>query len=97
MNIKVSTVLNIGLLILALVFAALGFAKAGDSRITPVVITVYMAISAVMFAVLAVRGLRRKETWQRLLGVGAVVATLYMLAMAIVFYIYLNSVQMPTF
>lgn len=97
MNMKVSTVLNIGLLILALVFATLGFAKAGDSYVAPLVIAVYMGISAVIFGVLAVRGMRRKEMWQRLLGVGAVVAALYMLAFAIWFYISLGSMQTPTF
>lgn len=97
MNIKVSSILNVGLLILALVFAALGFAKAGDSRIAPLVIVSYMGVSAVIFGVLAVRGVRRKEMWQRLLGVGAILATIYMLTFAIWFYISLSSVQMPTF
>ncbi len=95
MNIKISTVLNIGLLILAFVFATLGFIKAGDSRIAPLAIVAYMGVSAVMFAVLAVRGVRQKEIWQRLLGVAAITATLFMLFMAIGLYITLSRVQMP--
>jgi hypothetical protein len=96
-NIKVSTVLSIGLLILAFVFATLGLVKAGDLRIAPLAITAYMVVSAVMFAVLAVRGIRRKEMWQRLLGVGAIMATLFMLFMAIGLYIVLTNIQVPTF
>ena len=95
MNIKISTVVSIGVLILAVVFAGLGFVKAGDSRIAPMVIAVYMVVSAVFFAVLAVQGLRRKELWQRLLGVAAVVAVCYMLVMSVGFYVYLSRVQMP--
>jgi apolipoprotein N-acyltransferase len=97
MNIKISSILNIGLLILAFVFAAMGFAQAGDSHIAPLVITTYMVVAAILFGVLAVRGVRQKVMWQRLLGVAAVVATLYMLVMAIGFYVYLSQVQMPTF
>lgn len=95
MKIKISTIVTIGLLILAFVFAALGLAKAGDSRIAPVVITAYLAVSALMFAVLAIRGIRRTETWQRFLGVAAIMATLFMLFMAIGLYVALSSVQMP--
>ncbi len=59
MNIKISTILNIGLLILAFVFAILGFSKAGNSLIAPIVISAYVVVSAVLFSVLAMRGLRR--------------------------------------
>lgn len=97
MNIKISTVLTIGILILAFVFAILGFTKASNSSIAPLAISSFMGISAALFAVLAVRGVRRKEMWQRLLGVSAILATIYMLAFAIWFYISLSSVQMPTF
>ncbi|MBN1311193.1 MAG: hypothetical protein JXB30_07220 [Anaerolineae bacterium] len=95
MKIKVSTILSIGILILALAFATLGFAKAGDSLVAPLVIAIYMVVSAVLFVVLGVRGVRRQELWQRLLGVGAIAAAVYMLIMSIAFYIMLTRIQMP--
>ncbi|MBN1429064.1 MAG: hypothetical protein JXB07_11815 [Anaerolineae bacterium] len=97
MNIKVSTILSIGMLILALVFATLGFYKAGDSLIAPLGIASYMGISAIFFAILGIRGVRRKELWQRLLGVGAITAAVYMLVMAVACYIMLDRIQMPEF
>ena len=97
MNIKISAVVNIGILILALIFAALGFTQAGDSQIAPLAIAAYMVVSMVAFAVLGVRGVRRKELWQRLLGVGAITAAIYMLVMAIAFYVMLTRIQMPEF
>jgi hypothetical protein len=98
MSIRISTLLKfltVGLLIVALAFAVLGFAKAGDSQIAPIVISGYMVVSAVLFAVLGIRGTRQKELWQRLLGVGAITAAVYMVGMAIAFYIMLSRVQMP--
>jgi hypothetical protein len=98
MKIRISTLKNIlaiGLLILAFVFAVLGFSQAGDSQITPVVIAGYMIVSAALFAVLGVHGVRQKELWQRLLGVMAITATVYMVAMAIAFYVWLSRMQMP--
>jgi O-antigen/teichoic acid export membrane protein len=94
---RVSTIISIGLLILALVFAVLGFLNAPNSEISPAAIATFMFTSAALFGILAVRGLRRQETWQRFLGVAAATAALYMVAMAILFFQVLNSVVMPSF
>jgi Mg2+/citrate symporter len=94
-QIRVSTVVTLILLITALGFAVVGFLNAPNSRVSPTMITIFMMISSAMFAILAVRGLSRKEMWQRFLGVVAVTAAVYMVVFAILFFSVLSKIIMP--
>jgi Mg2+/citrate symporter len=87
-QIRVSTVVTLG-------FAVVGFLNAPNSRVSPTMITIFMMISSAMFAILAVRGLSRKEMWQRFLGVVAVTAAVYMVVFAILFFSVLSKIIMP--
>ena len=51
----------------------------------------------VAYGALAVQGLRRKRVWQRFLGVAAVAAALYMIAMAFLYFTALRTIIMPEF
>jgi drug/metabolite transporter (DMT)-like permease len=97
MRMRISTLVTVVLLVLGLVFAFLGFATAPNSQVSPAAVSSYMLIAAAFFAVLAVQGLRRKRVWQRFLGVAAVTATLYMIAMAILYFSALRTIVMPEF
>ncbi|HEC23776.1 MAG TPA: hypothetical protein ENI95_12760 [Chloroflexi bacterium] len=94
---RVSTLVTIVLVVVGLVFAALGFASAPNSEISPAVVSTYMLTSAAFFAILAVQGLSRQKVWQRFLGVAAIAAALYMIVMAILFFQALRAIQMPEF
>lgn len=85
-------IVTVVLLLIALGFAVLGFMQAPNSEVTPATIATYMLISAAAFAGLAVLGLTQDTTWQRFLGVAAVLATLYMAAMAAVFFNTLSQI-----
>lgn len=91
-NIPVATISTVILIVAAFVFAALGFSQASNSEIAPEAVSAVMLVSAALFGLLAVRGLKRKEMWQRLLGVGAVMATIYMVVFAILFYVVLSQI-----
>jgi hypothetical protein len=94
---RISTLVTVILLVLGLVFALLGFINAPNSLVSPAAVSSYMLLSAAFFGVLAVQGLRRKQNWQRFLGVAAVAATLYMVGMAILYFTALRTIVMPEF
>ncbi len=96
-NMRVSTLIIIVLLICAVVFGGLGFAQAPNSMVSPAAVSTYMLISAGIFAILAVMSLRRKEMWQRFLGVVAIMAALYMVGMALLFFRGLSMIQAPEY
>lgn len=88
------TVASITLLVVALVFALLGFMQAPNSQVAPGAVAAFMLISAAAFAGLAVLGLRGERVWQRFLGVAAVTGALYMVVMALLFFNALSAVQL---
>jgi len=87
-----STIIDLGLFVVATFFAVFGFASASNSSVPPILISVYLIASAVLFGVLAVRGLRRKRRWQRFMGVAAAVLALLMLGFAIYAYRLLGQI-----
>ena len=97
MQIRVSTLITVVLVIAALALAAIGFMSATDSGTPPAWVVTFMLISAALFGVLAVQGLRRREMWQRFLGVAAVVAAIYMAIMAILSFQMLNAMLPPPY
>ncbi len=90
-KIRIATIISTVLLIAALLFAVLGFSNARNSEVPVSTVTIYMMVSAALFAILAVRGLARKEMWQRFMGVAAIVAAVYMVGMAILFFSVLSK------
>jgi uncharacterized protein YacL len=90
-RIKMSTAIRVVLLIIALVVAAIGWSKANNFGVPPIMVAVYSAISALIFVVIGVMSVRRKERIQRILGVAAFVAAGYLIFMAIIFYNILRS------
>lgn len=96
-KIRISTVITLGLLVLAFTFALMGFINARNLYIAPSAITIYMMISSGLFAILAVRALGRREMWQRFLGVAAIVASIYMIVFAIIFFTVLRHLVAPEF
>jgi drug/metabolite transporter (DMT)-like permease len=97
MQIRISTLVTVVLLVIGLLFAFLGFANAPNSQVSPAAVSSNMLIAAAFFAALAVQGLRRKRVWQRFLGVAAIAAMLYMIAMAVLYFTALRTIVMPEF
>jgi cytochrome c oxidase assembly factor CtaG len=91
----IATILTVGLMIGAIVFAGLGFGKAGDTRVAPAMISIYLFVSAMFFAAQFGHGIRRPERWQRIVAVISILAALFVLAMAVAFYQVLSQVHMP--
>jgi hypothetical protein len=91
-KIRIATIISTVLLAAALLFAILGFSNSLNSEVPVPTVTIYMMVSAALFAILAVRGLARKEMWQRFMGVAAIVAAVYMVGMAILFFSVLSKV-----
>jgi len=96
-QLRVSTVVIATLLITALIFAVVGFTSASNSMVAPAMVTTYMLISAALFGITAVFGLRQSKRWQRFLGVAGVAAALYMLVMGILFFQVLATLEIPEF
>ncbi|MGF1506605.1 MAG: hypothetical protein GYB64_04475 [Chloroflexi bacterium] len=96
-NLRVSTLGTVILLVLAIIFGALGFIQAQNSAVAPLAVSGYMGVSAVCCGGIAFFMLRRETPLERFAGVAAVVAALYMVVMALIFYSLLSQVTMPTF
>jgi predicted tellurium resistance membrane protein TerC len=90
-RIKMSTAIRVVLLIVALALAVTGWSKAGDFGVPPIAVALYSAAAAVIFVIIGVMSVRRKERMQRILGVAAFVAAGYLIFMAFVFYNILRS------
>jgi hypothetical protein len=87
-----ATIIDLSLFAVGAFFGVFGFVSAPNSRIPPVLITVYLAASAAVFGLLAVRGLRRKRRWQRFMGAAAALLALLMLGFAIYAYWVLGQI-----
>ncbi len=85
-NLRISTLVTIVLLIVGFILAILAFAQASNSEISPLFILIVMLVSALFFAAAAVVALRRKSIVQRVVGLAAVVAAVYMIAFGIFSY-----------
>ena len=81
-----TTIVDLVLLAVSLTFAVLGFVNASNSYIPPTLIALSLAVSALVFGVLALRGLRRPTRWQRFAGLAATLVALLMLGFAIYAY-----------
>lgn len=85
-NLRLSTTVTIIALIVGLILGFLGFIQAGNSNVAPVLILIVMLAAAVFFAVAAVIALRKRSVIQRVVGLAAVVAAIYMLGFGIFSY-----------
>jgi hypothetical protein len=94
---SLSTLVTIACLTVGTVSAAVGFAKAGDSRVAPVLISILLVISGVSFAIQFINGIRSPARWQKVIAVIAILVAVFVTVMAIVFYQALSQVQMPAF
>ncbi len=90
-RIKLSTAVRVVLLIIALIITVIGWSKANDFGVPPIMVAVYSAVAATIFIVIGVMSLRHKERLQRILGVAAFVAAGYLIFMAYIFYNILRS------
>jgi hypothetical protein len=97
LRLKTTTLFAIISLTLAVVFAALGFSKAGDSRVAPALVSTFLFISGICFAAQFVNGIRAQGRWQRVTAGIAAFLALFVVIMAIMFYQILTQVKMPTF
>ena len=97
LQLSLSTILTIVFLTAAIAFAVLGFSKAGDLRIAPELVTVFLFISGAFFAAQFVNGIRSKTQWQRVTAVISVFLGVFVVVMGIMFYQVLTQVQTPKF
>ncbi len=79
----------------AVVFSWLGFGKAGDTRVAPALVSIYLFVSAIFFAAQFGHGIRQAERWQRIVAIISILAALFVLAMAVAFYQVLSQTHMP--
>ena len=84
-------------LTIGIIFGVLGFTKAGDSRVSPALVSVFLFISGICFAIQFVNGIRTHVRWQRVLAVISALVAVFVVVMAIVFYQALSQVAMPKF
>lgn len=96
LRIRITTIISIVLIIIAVVFAWLGFGKAGDLRVAAALVSLYLFLSGLALAAQFVIGIRQPERWQRILAIIAVLAAVFMLVMAVVMYQGLNQIQVPS-
>jgi len=92
-----SGIISLALLAVAFTFAVIAFSNAPNSSVPVRLVAFYMVVSAIVFGVLAFRGLRRRDRLSRLLGVAAVVGAIYMLGFAIFALVILRDTVMPSF
>lgn len=85
-NLHISTRVTIILLVFGLILAFVGFFQAANINVAAVVIMIVMLVSGLFFAAAAVISLRRKSVTQRIVGLAAVVAALYMIGFGIFSY-----------
>ena len=94
---SISSLVTIASVTVGAISAAIGFAKAGDSRVAPVVISILLIISGVCFAIQFINGIRSQALWQRVIAVISALVGVFVIVMAVVFYQALSQVQMPKF
>lgn len=96
LRIRITTIITVVLIIIAVVFAWLGFSKAGDIRVTPALVSLYLFLSGLALAAQFAIGIRQPERWQRVLSIISVLTAVFVLVMAVVFFQALNSIQIPS-
>ncbi len=95
LNFSLPTLLTVVFTVLAIVFAYLGFSKAGDSRVAPALVSAFLFISGACFAGQFAVGIRTRQRWQRILAFISLFLGVFTVIMAIMFYQVLTEVKMP--
>lgn len=93
--VRVTTILLITSLVIAFIFAVVGFSSAANSQVSSFGVLLYFVLSSVFFGITAIIGLYQSGRWERFAGVAAVVAALYMIIMAVVFMRMFNTLDIP--
>ena len=93
---SIPTLLTVVFLLLAILFAFLGFSKAGDLRVAPALVTTFLVISGIFFAAQFVNGILSKTRWMRITAMISVFFGIFVVVMAIMFYQVLTQIQSPT-